>query len=261
VREHHRRAVQRLTEALADDPRFDAVLLGGSLARGTERSDSDVDLILIATPEEHARRLPARDFGYMNREACDYPGGYAEGKVVPREYLEEVAERGSEPARAAFVGARILSSRLPDLEALIERITAYPEAERDAKLQSFHAQILIQYWYLGEAERLGERYLAVRAATDYALFVARLFLAYNRILFPYHKWLMHELRGAPEKPPELVELLERLLAEPCVERANPVLAAALNFREWESSPLGPAGQFMEDTEWSWRRGEAPIADR
>jgi predicted nucleotidyltransferase len=259
--ENHRRAIDRLVAELKDDPRFLAVLLAGSIARGTERPDSDVDLILIATEEEYARRLPTRDFGYLNGEVCDYPGGYAEAKVVPLAYLEEVAERGAEPARAAFVGARILCSRVPGLEAALERARAYPEAERSAKLRSFWAQVQIQYWYIGEAERLDDRYLLLRAVSDFALFAGRLILAHNRILFPYHKWFMHELREAPEKPDDLVEALERLLAEPGRANANPVLASVMSFRDWEKPTLGPGAQFMEDSEWHWRHGPAPVADR
>jgi predicted nucleotidyltransferase len=259
--ENHRRAIDRLVAELEDDPRFVAVLLAGSIARGAERPDSDVDLILIASDGEYARRLPTRDFGYLNREVCDYPGGYAEAKVVPLSYLEEVAERGAEPARAAFVGATVLCSRVPGVEEMVERARAYPEAERDAKLRSFWAQVLIQYWYIGEAERLADRYLLLRSVSEFVLFVARLILAHNRVLFPYHKWLMWELRAAPEQPDELIEALERLLAEPALANANPVLSSVMNFRDWEQPPLGPSAQFMEDSEWHWRRGPAPVADR
>jgi predicted nucleotidyltransferase len=261
MRENHRRAIDRLIAELEGDPRFLAVILGGSIARGTELPDSDIDLILVASREEYARRLPEKDFGYLNKEVCDYPGGYAEAKVMSSSFMEEIADRGSEPARAAFVGARILSSRVPELENLLERVTTYPEAERVAKIRSFYAHFLIHYWYLSEAERRNDRYLLVRSAADFALFAGRLILAHNRILFPYHKWFMHELRGAPEKPDDLIDGLEHLLAEPRLDNANPVLACVANFRDWEKPPRDAAAQFMEESEWNWREGLAPVADR
>jgi predicted nucleotidyltransferase len=261
MRENHRSAVERLVTQLEGDPRFLAVILGGSVARGTELPDSDIDLILVASEEEYARRLAERDFGYLNTEVCDYPGGYAEAKVMSLSFLEEIADRGSEPARAAFVGARILSSRVPELENLLERVTTYPETERIAKIRSFYAHFLIHYWYMSEAERRNERYLLMRSAAEFALFAGRLILAHNRILFPYHKWFMHELRGAPEKPDDLIDRLERLLGEPCTDNANPVLACVANFRDWEKPPRDAAAQFMEDSEWNWREGLAPVADR
>jgi hypothetical protein len=261
MRDHHRRAIERLTAELEADPRFLAVLLGGSIARGTELPDSDVDLILVASEDEYARRLPERDFSYLNKEVCEYPGGYAEAKVMSLSFLEEIADHGSEPARAAFVGARILASRVPELEQLLDRVTAYPEAERIAKIESFYAQLLIHYWYLSEAQRRDDRYLLLRSAAEFALFAGRLILAHNRILFPYHKWFMHELHRAPEKPADLIDGLSRLLDEPCLDTANPVLASVLNFRDWEKPSREVSAQFMEDSEWNWRDGRAPVADR
>jgi hypothetical protein len=103
--------------------------------------------------------------------------------------------------------------------------------------------------------------LLLRSAADFALFAGRLILAHNRILFPYHKWFMHELRSAPEKPDDLIDAMERLVREPCLENANPVLASVANFRDWEKPLRNPAAQFMEDSEWNWREGLAPVADR
>ena len=261
MRENHRRAIDRLTAELEGDPRYLAVILGGSVARGTELPDSDIDLVLVASEEEYARCVAEGYFGYLNMDACDYPGGYAEAKVMSISFLEEIADRGSEPARAAFVGARILSSRVAGLESLLERVTRYPEEERIAKIQTFYAHFLTHYWYLGEAERRSERYLLLRSAAEVALYAGRLILAHNRILFPYHKWFMHELRRVPEKPDELIDALEQLLAEPCLDNANPVLGCVLNFREWEKPPKDTSAQFMKDSEWNWREGLAPVADR
>jgi predicted nucleotidyltransferase len=68
VLDHHRQAVDRLTAELSSNLHFVAVLLAGSIARGTERPDSDVDLILLATDEEYAReRFYAENFTEMMR--------------------------------------------------------------------------------------------------------------------------------------------------------------------------------------------------
>jgi len=261
VLDHHRQAVDRLIAELSSNPHFIAVLLAGSIVRGTERPDSDVDLILLATDEEYARRQASGELLYHNFEVCDYPGGYAEGKVHSVSYVEEVAERGSEPARSAFVDARILCSRMDGLEELLARVTAYPEEERLGKIRSFLAQLAIHHWYIGEAERRDDRYLLLRSASQFALFAGRLILAHNRILFPYHKWFMHDLRTAPDQPAEMIPTLDRLLEQPSRENANAVLGCMLTFREWEGDLTRAAEQFAEDTEQSWRRGQAPLEDR
>ena len=241
MRDHHQRAVDRLAAELEEDPRFLAVLLCGSIARGTELPDSDVDLVLIASPEEYARRLSDGDFSYLNPDVCDYPEGYAEAKVVSLSYLEEVAERGNEPARAAFVGAQILCSRIPGLDDLLRRATRYPESQRIENIRSFWAQVLIWFWYIGEAERRSDRYLLLRSVSEFALFSGRLILAHNRILYPYHKWFMHELERVADRPDDLVEMLERLLAEPDRAHATAVLASVMGFRDWGQPAAGLAG--------------------
>jgi len=260
MREHHQRTLDRLVDHFQGDPAFPALLLGGSIARGWDKEDSDVDVVLIATEAEYARRAPARALTYYTTEFCDYPGGYVDGKIVNLDFLHEVAECGSEPARAAFSGAIIGYSRLPGLEDLLRRIPVYPEAQRTSRLQSFYAQVQALAWYVGEAERRGDRYLLQKMSADLVLFAGRLILAHNRILFPYHKWLFTELARAPEKPEDMLALADQLLAAPSKLLAEQFSQCVLNFAEWEKPPEGWPARFMQDTEWAWRRGCAPLAD-
>ena len=111
--EHHRRLIDRTVAELRSDPKYQAIIVGGSIAKGLERPDSDLDLILIATDEEYDRRVAADDFWYYNPDLADYPGGYVEGTVANYRYLLEVADHGSEPARAAFRGAFVPYSQIP----------------------------------------------------------------------------------------------------------------------------------------------------
>src|SRR5690349_3904936 len=92
---HHERAIARLVAEMRDDPRYLALLVGGSIAKGRERSDSDVDLILVVTAEEFARCQAAGEIQYLNREIAVWPGGYVEGKILDRRFLMEVADHGS----------------------------------------------------------------------------------------------------------------------------------------------------------------------
>ena len=257
---HHRAVVDRLVERFGKDPRFPALLVGGSIAKGWERDDSDVDVIMLATDEEYQRRRPERAFHYFTTDVCDYPGGYVDGKILDWQFLVEVAERGSEPARSAFSGAIVAYSRCPELEALLQRIVVYPEAQRQERIRSFYAQFQALRWYVGEAEKRNNRYLMVKMVADLVLFGSRLILAHNRILYPYHKWLMATLQGAPEKPAGMLELADELLADPCREKAERYCESIERFTGWDKPPEGWPSRFMEDTEWSWRRDSAGVAD-
>ncbi len=191
---------------------------------------------------------------------CDYPGGYVDGKIVNVAFLEEVADRGSEPARSAFDKVIVAYSHLPQLDDLLERITAYPEASHAEKIRSFYAQLLAMQWYVGEAEKRDNKYLMMHVVSELVLFDGRLILAHNRMLYPYHKWFLRTLQDAPQKPNDLLALIDRLLNEPNKANADRFCEAILNFTPWNTPSEGWPARFMEDTEWAWRYGRTPIAD-
>jgi hypothetical protein len=59
-----------------------------------------------------------------------------------------------------------------------------------------------------------------QAVAHMTLYGGRLLLVYNRVLYPYHKWLMYELRHTEKKPANFIELMEQLLAQPSKEHAQ-----------------------------------------
>ncbi len=260
LHENYQRTIARLVDLFADDPSFPALIVGGSVAKGRAAPTADVDIMLVATDEEYARQAAAHTLTYFNQELCDYPGGYIDGKIIDRAFLHDVAERGSEPARAAFVGAFPAYSRLPDLPALLARLPVYPDHEQQARLHSFWGEVLILNWYVGEAEKRQDRYLLTHVVADLVLFGGRLILAYNKILFPYHKWFMYEVRCAPQKPADFVALAEALLARPGKASAQ---ALCDNLQAYYGNTMSlheAGGLFMLDSEWIWRTGRLSPAD-
>ena len=179
--------------------------------------------------EEYARRQLEHALTYYATDLCDYPGGYVDGKIVNVAFLEEVADRGSEPARAAFEKVIVAYSHLPQLDDLLRRITAYPEARHAEKIRSFYAQLLAMQWYVGEAEKRNNRYLMMHVVSDLVLFGGRLILAHNRMLYPYHKWFLRALQDAPQKPDDLMALIDQLLNEPNKANGDRFCEAILNF--------------------------------
>ncbi len=260
IRDHHRRAIGRLTGAYRDDPRFRALIIGGSVAKGYARADSDVDFLIVATDEAFERHRAARDLFINRRDLCDYEGGFVDGKIIDLEFLTDLAGKGNEPSRAAFQGAFVAFSRVPDLDALLKRIPVYPEAGHDERIRAFYSMAFIQHWLVHEAERHGNRYALTRAASQLALFTGRLILAHNRTLYPYHKWLPRALESAPDKPDDLMSRFNQLLAEPCGDHATALFDRVRGFRDWRVSDLEAYTWFMTDVEWSWKSGTTPIED-
>ena len=258
---HHEQAIQRLIALLEDDPRFLALIIEGSVAHGNARPSSDIDVLLIASDEEYARRERDQDFAYFNDTVCDYPSGYIDGKILSLQFLKDAAQRGSEPTRSAFVGAFPAYSHIPDLPALLKNIPVYPEYERAEKMIAFYSQVLIQGGYfLREAIKKNDSYLLTHTVADLVLFGGRLLLAYNRILFSNHKTFLNTLRHASEKPEQVVELAEQLLREPSLEHGRAFSDCISSFQDWGITYTQALNRFFQDSEWNWRAGRPPLAD-
>ena len=112
--EHHRQALDALTDILKRDEDVVALVTSGSVAQGRAKESSDVDVFMILTDEAYERRKKTHELSYINRDICSYEGGYIDGKLVNVRFLELTAERGSEPTRAAFVGSEVVYSLRPE---------------------------------------------------------------------------------------------------------------------------------------------------
>jgi hypothetical protein len=242
-----------------NEPSFIALIIGGSIAKGYEREDSDIDGIIVVSDEEYEKRKRRNRFLFFDPSFCDYPGGYAEAKLVNLDYLKIVAERGTEPARDALRGAWIAYSEVPELETLLKKIPVFQKAEKIEKIRKFYAQFDIANWYVKEAERRNDPYLLTRAISDLVLFGGRLILEHNEILFPFHKWFMKVLESAQDKPENLMDLIDKVLESKDSKDAQALFDAIKSFRKWELKGLSSV-QFMLDTEMAWLYGKSNVAD-
>lgn len=260
MKPHHETAIQKLADHFSKEEGYLAVIVGGSIAKGVESEYADIDVLLVVTDELYEKRKDGNGLLYFSTDFCDYPSGYVDGKIVNLQYLKAAAERGNEVTRAAFNGAFVAYSAIPDLDDLLSRIPVYQTGERQEKIRSFRAQFECAYWYLGEAIKRDDRYLLNHAVSNLILYGGRLILAHNEILYPYHKLFMGELERAPEKPDNLMELINVLLEEPTAENAKAFHDAIMGFRRWDEPPELWAVRFLKDTELAWVEDRAYIGD-
>lgn len=258
--DHHQATIDRLVAAMQVDPAVLAVIIGGSVTKGLALPSSDIDTLLLVTDAAFERRAATADFQFFSRELAGYPDGYVDGKYINLQFLHDVAARGTETARSAFLGAFVAWSRIPDLAALIAQIPVYPEDQQQERIRSFVTQLQALQWFATEAEKRANLYLMHWTATRMVLFGSRLILAHNKILFPFHKWMMAFVERAPDKPGNFVQLANELLRAPGVATANAFADTVLAFRDWPQPPHGWPSRFMEDTELNWLRDRLPPED-
>lgn len=89
-----------------------ALILGGSVAKGTERSDSDLDGLVVVSDEIYEEKKKANATAETINGFCTYEGGYFDIKYLTKGFLEDAAEKGSEPARNVFDKCKVLAARL-----------------------------------------------------------------------------------------------------------------------------------------------------
>lgn len=255
IQTHHQRVIDRLVERFVNDPRFEAVIIAGSVMTGRAREASDIDIFLVATPKEWAHREPAHDIFYYTEELSDYPGGYVDGKIVDITFLRDTAERGSEPLRAAFQDAMPICSRNPEIVELLPRISVYPTEEQAVKMSAFYSQVVVLCDYITPdyATRNGV-YVVAQAAAQMAHYGGRLLLAYNKSLYPGLKWFTRVLTEVPDKPADFLPLMEALMTEPTQANARAFRDCIIGFRDWGLTFPQAIVRFIEDVEWHWRRG-------
>lgn len=249
--EHHRKATERARIRLIDQ-NLDilAILVGGSIAKGIEREDSDVDLIAVVTDEGYHARLSSNKVAFFWGDICDYQGGYVEGRFVSRAFIKDAAERGSEPTRHSFTGTFPIYCVDPAIESALAAIPVYPDDRRDEKITGFLAQMRLNHgFFWGEGKRRNDRYLQLRAASDIVLFGCRLILAFNRVLFACQKRLIEQTLALPNKPEGLKEKIDRLLTDMTDDAKDDFCQAIENFADWPKTD--DLSRFLQDVEMSW----------
>lgn len=257
---HHAQSIQNVKEYFQRDPEVLALLLGGSIAHGFETPTSDVDILILVSDADHKKRLEENRIHFFNMDLCAYQGGYVDGKYLGLSFIEQVRERGSEPARFAFAGSQVMFSRVDGLAEEICRAAEYPKARKAERIKQFYAQFEAWHWYCQESLRLKNQYLLGTSISKFILFSGRLILAHNELLYPYHKWFLRVLEGADDKPDGLLESIARLNAAPVAENIEFLYEKVKTFQPWIEGEFSWPTQFMFDSELNWMEGKTPVDD-
>lgn len=259
----HQEAIRRIGAYLAKDKGNLAFVVGGSVAHGFAREDSDLDIMIFVEEADYQRRLETGKLTFLNIRAltaCSYKGGYVDGKYSSLGFLRAVAEKGSDPARYAYKDAIVGFSRLEGLEDLLAAAARFPVEEKAARVRRFAAQVDAWYWYANEAQKRRNEYLLAHSIQKLVLFGGRLVLTYNERLFPYHKWFLRELEACGEKPKDFTKRIDGLLKSREPKDIKAFYDSIRKMRRWPVSPLEWPRLFMRDSELNWMDGAAPIED-
>lgn len=257
---HHKTAIEAITNKLKLREEVIGIIIGGSVAHGFAKENSDIDLMLVLSDEDYEEAIKTEKINYYETEATPYEGGYVDGKCTSVGYIKKTAALGSEPAKFAYKDAFVSYSKIDGLEQLIKDASRYPVERKTVNMEKFYAQFQAWKWYFYEALKRNDEYLTSISISNYVLFAGRLILTYNETLFPYHKWFMRVLEGTNNKPDNLIEYMNKVLKDKSAEAVELLYDCIVNFHTWSSSDKDWSIRFMLDSELNWLDGQVPVAD-
>jgi len=210
MHKHHEDSIKIMTEYFRDRPGVEALFLVGSVATGTERANSDIDGVVILSPDEYQQKKENGSTLEVIHGKSTYEGGYFDIHYHSREDLERLLESGSEPMRNLFNKARTLLCYDASIEQLVSQIPIYPKKDIAPKQLRFYCTFKQFYLYFWKTcKPTGFMRFHVADGMIYNLY--RLILIENEILFPSMRKLEEAIISAANKPENIVEKCHKFM--------------------------------------------------
>ncbi len=255
---HHELTIEAFTASQAARPEVLGVVVIGSVARGDERPDSDVDVYLVLTDEAYAAAAESGVVAYASLVGVAYDGGYVDVKLASPRYLIDAADHGDDPTRASFAAGRVTLDRLGDLTGLVARMGGLPDEVWSARLRTYRAQLaLYGDYFLPQAYGRDDRFLLQHSAVHASLAAGRCALARNRRLFRGQKYLATDLAGLPDLPAAFLAAWWQVVEAPSPDTARHLIAV---IDAWSGEPLTvdeAVSAFIAANELAWLNHTIP----
>lgn len=203
--QHHKESLENLKNYFLEKEEVIALIFGGSVAKGCERPDSDLDAMVVVTQEAYERRAASNTTAETIDGYCTYEGGYFDVKYMTKEFLKDAAQKGSEPARNAFVKARVLFSKDPEIERIVSEIPVFQKQEKEDKMLSFYADFWLNYYYFLKSCPV-DGYMKLHAVNEVIYSIYRMILQESEILFPSNRRLEEFVEKISDETAALTEL-------------------------------------------------------
>jgi hypothetical protein len=257
--QQHEETLAAYVRRVKADPNVIAVILVGSVARGTERPDSDVDVYLVVPDDVFDSAIAAHRVIFDERFDATYPGGYVDVKLATVAFLDAAAERGDDPVRASFEDARVAWVRGGyDIAGPVAAIPVLPPLVWESRAVSFMAEV---WWhgtdFLPQAVASDNVFLLHHAAVHTVSAGGRALLALNQRLFRGPRYLDATLATLDRMPDGYGDLARQLITQPSRESAGAYVRALETFHPWPVDRATSASIFVRDNELAWLTGTLP----
>lgn len=258
---HHEESLQNLIDYFKQKQEVIALVLGGSVAKGCEREDSDLDVMVIIDDLEYEKKVASNTVAETIKGHCTYEGGYFDIKYMTKNYLLKATQCGSEPTRNSFLKSRVLFSNDEEIDSIVARIPIFQEAEYDKKMLSFYSDFWLNYNYFWKSCPI-DGYMKLRVASEIIYCIYRMILQQNRILFPCNRNMELFVENSSDKPYNIVRLAREFIKnmdnESCEDFVNSFLAWTTYDVPEDASVL--LGTYVKDFEQWWQESRPLISE-
>ncbi|MDE7325096.1 MAG: nucleotidyltransferase domain-containing protein [Lachnospiraceae bacterium] len=250
---HHEESLENLKNYFLGRKEVTALIFGGSVAKGCERPDSDLDAMVVVTKEDYAQRVKNHRTAETITGYCTYEGGYFDVKYMTKEFLIDAAEKGSEPARNAFLGARVLFTKDEEIPGIVAKIPIFQKGEKEEKMLSFYADFWLNYYYFLKSCPV-DGYMKLHAVGEVIYSVYRMVLQENEILFPCNRRLEDFVEKISDQTAKLVGLGKRAADSQRMEDVDAFVEFFYGVLTWEKpTEIGTVlSRYTTDFEQWWR---------
>jgi len=255
---HHELTIDAFTAGQAVRPEVLGVVLVGSVARGDERFDSDVDVYLVVTDEAYAAVAQSRLVAFVSDVGVAYEGGYVDVKLASPSYLRDAVDHGDDPTRASFDPCRVTFDRTGGVAQLVTKMTNLPDAIWAQRVRAYRAQLaLYGGYFLVQAAERGDRFLLQHSAVHAALAAGRCALAQHRQLFRGQKYLATDLNRLSELPHGFLDTWSAVIEAPTPSMARTLITIVDAWLGDQLSGDESLSDFIAANELGWLNGTLP----
>ena len=230
--EHHKASLAIMEQMFRNRSEVIALIFGGSVAKGTERADSDLDGMAVVTDEYYNTLQAENRVAEVIPGHCTYEGGYFDIKYMTKDFLRHAAKHASEPTRNAFVKSKVLFTHDPEIIDLVSEIPVFQESEQAEKMLSFYCDLQLNYGYFWKGCK-PEGYMRIRTASEIVYCIYRLILQENRVLFPCSRRLEETAAQLENKPKNIIALCQEFCRTLDDELPERILDAYHGWTSWQ----------------------------
>ena len=138
---------------------------------------------------------------------------------MTKQYLKDLAEKGSEPARNGFAKAKILFCNDAEIENILPLIPVFQKTEKKEKLLSFYSDFWLNYYYFLKSCPI-DGYMKMTTIAEIIYSIYRMILQEKEILFDCNRRLEQQVESVSEKTVELVSLGKKLEISQSIQDAD-----------------------------------------